>query len=271
METIVAGIETAEVARAAVNWIIARARVAPVRIRLVAAVDPLASDPNDAKDVLVSAALRIADAVPGTPMDTELVDGALLHELLVRSATADLLVIGSRPDSGIRESRTESFPVSLAARSRCPVVVVPDDWERREDGPIVVGVDATGGTDEAALFAAREAGASGRVLHIVHTWEPWSAAKSRSTQFEHDFALAQAVERVSAAYPLVAVQGQLREAEAHDGVIASSRAASLVVLGTHRLGKETGLVLGAIHQELMIHGRVPLCIVPLDTAGRSVG
>jgi hypothetical protein len=40
----------------------------------------------------------------------------------------------------------------------------------------------------------------------------------------------------------------------------------LVVLGTHRLGRKTGVVLGAIHQEVMIHGGVPLCTVPLVDA-----
>jgi nucleotide-binding universal stress UspA family protein len=162
----------------------------------------------------------------------------------------------------MRESRTEAFPVSLAARSRCAVVIVPDDWVDRE-GAIVVGVDAAGDSDQAALFAAREALASGRELEVVHTWEPWSVADTRQVQIEQAGILEATIDRVRAAYPAVHVQGVLTEAVAHDGIIASSRRAQLVVLGTHRLGRESGLVLGAIHQEVMISGGVPLCVVPL--------
>lgn len=267
MENIVVGLEDAGLAQAAVGWVIERAGRNPVRIRLITAVDVLASNPAASQDLIGSASARIEDAVPGTHVEGQLVDGAMLHDLLERSESADLLVIGSHPDVGIRESRTESFPVSLGARSRCPVVVVPDDWEPRE-GPIVVGV-ADGESDDAALFAAREAVEAGRELEIVHTWEPWNEAKTRTSQIEHDAVLAATVERIRAAYPAVTVHGVLREAVAHDGVIASSRAAQLVVLGTHRLGRETGLVLGAIHQEVMILGGVPLAIVPLVEADGS--
>jgi nucleotide-binding universal stress UspA family protein len=256
------GLDDEDLAGASVGWVIERARSKPVRIRLVIALDALASNPQASQDMLGSAASRIDDAVPGTAVDTDLVDGAILHELLERSEAADLLVIGSHPDPGIRESRTESFPVSLAARSRCAVVIVPDDWSTR-DGPIVVGVDAEGSSDEAALFAAREAVEADRELEIVHTWEPWAAPRTRTVQVEHGLILKETVERVRAAFPSARVRGVLREGEAHEGIIASARTASLVVLGTHGLGKETGVVLGVIHQEIMILGGVPLCIVPL--------
>jgi nucleotide-binding universal stress UspA family protein len=267
MENVVVGLTDEHLAVAAVDWVIERARWKPIRIRLVTAIDPLASSPDATQDLLGSAVSRIGDAAPGTSVETALVNGAILHELLERSESADLLVIGSHPDPGIREGRTESFPVSLAARSRCAVVIVPDDWSTR-DGPIVVGVDAEGTSDGAALFAAREAVESDRELEIVHTWEPWAAPRTRSEHVTHGLGLKATVDLVRAAFPAARVRGVLKEAEAHEGIIASSRAAHLVVLGTFGLGKETGVVLGVIHQEIMIQGGVPLCIVPLvDAAG----
>jgi nucleotide-binding universal stress UspA family protein len=267
MENIVVGLEDEDLAAPAVGWVIERARSRPVRIRLVIARDALASNPQAAQDMLGSAASRIGDSVPGTPVETEFVDGSILHNLLEQSESADLLVIGAHPDPRMRESRTEAFPVSLAARSQCAVVIVPDDWVARE-GAIVVGVDAAGDSDEAALFAAREALAAGRELEVVHTWEPWAVADTRQVQLEQGGILEATVDRIRAAYPAVRVQGVLAEAVAHDGVIASSRRAELVVLGTHRLGRESGLVLGAIHQEVMISGAVPLCVVPLIDGAR---
>jgi nucleotide-binding universal stress UspA family protein len=147
------------------------------------------------------------------------------------------------------------------------VVIVPDDWVPHE-GAIVVGVDAAGDSDGAAWFAAREAVDADRDLEVVHTWEPWSVPDTRQMQIEQGAILDDTVDRIRAAYPAVRVRGVLTEAVAHDGIIAGSRRAQLVVLGTHRLGRESGLVLGAIHQEVMISGVVPLCVVPLVDAAR---
>ncbi|MCU1415857.1 MAG: hypothetical protein JWP32_31 [Schumannella sp.] len=265
MERVVIAVDDDLPGRVALDWLVERARSRPLQVRLVHPLDPDASNPDAAKEVLALAANRIQDAAPETQLETVLTHRPLLHDLLEQSVDADLLVIGAHPDPGIRESRTPSFPVSLAARSRCPVVIVPDDWEPR-GGPVIVGVDASGTALEAAAFAAREAIAADRDLEIVHTWEPWAGPNTRTDQFEHEGALTAIVERVRAEYPAARVHGVLREAVAHNGIIASARDASLVVLGTHGLGRETGLVLGTIHQEVMMRGGAPLCIVPLAQA-----
>jgi nucleotide-binding universal stress UspA family protein len=264
MERVVVGVEDDAAGRAAVGWVIARARSKPLHIRLVSALGWTVTDQQAPGEMLAGVSHRIHDEAPDSTVETEIADGPKLHELLEESADADLVVIGSHPDPRIRESRTESFPVSLAARSRCPVVVVPDDWAARE-GAVVVGIDADGSGD-AALFAAREAVEAGRQLEILHSWEPWMAPDTRATQLEHQGILDDAIALVRAAYPTVEVGGALAEAVAHDGIIANSRDASLLVLGTYRLGRESGVVLGTIHQEVMLRGVVPLCIVPLVEA-----
>ncbi len=264
MEQVVVGVEDDAASRAAVGWVIERARSKPLHVRLVTAVGWTATDEQTPGELLAGVSHRIQDAAPGSTVETEVADGPKLHELIEQSVDADLVVIGAHPDARIRESRTESFPVSLAARSSCPVVVVPDDWEPK-DGPIMVGIDAEG-SDDAALFAAREAIETGRDLHILHTWEPWAAPDTRATQIEHQGILDDTIERVRAAHPSVRVGGALAEAVAHDGMIANSRNASLLVLGTYRLGRESGVVLGTIHQEVMLRGIIPLCIVPLVEA-----
>lgn len=265
MENVVLGFEDDAVSRSAIDWVIERARSKPLNIRLVTALGWNVADEQAPGVMLAGVSHRIQDAAPQSTVETVLADGPKLHELIEESVDADLLVIGSHPDPRIRESRTESFPVSLAARSHCAVVVVPDDWEGK-DGAIVVGIDTGGTSDGAAMFAAREAVETGRELEILHTWEPWSAPNTRATQIEHQGILDDTVERVRAAYPTVRVGGALAEGVAHEGIIANSRNASLVVLGTYRLGRESGVVLGAIHQEVMLRGVVPLCIVPLVEA-----
>ncbi len=264
MEQVVVGVEDDVASDAAIGWVIERARSKPLHIRLITAVGWTAVDRQAPGELLAGVSHRIQEAAPGSTIELEVADGPKLHELIEQSIDSDLVVIGAHPDVRIRESRTESFPVSLAARSSCPVVVIPDDWERT-DGAIVVGIDA-GGSGEAAVFAAREALQTGRSLQILHTWEPWAAPDTRAAQLEHQAILDDTIERVRAVYPAVHVSGELAEGVAHDGTIANSRSASLLVLGTYRLGRESGVVLGTIHQEVMLRGVVPLCIVPLVEA-----
>ncbi len=243
----------------------------PAQIRLVAGLDVSSSNPGATEALLAAASRQIREATPDTQVETAVANRPMLHELLEQSENADLMVVGSSPDPGIRELRSPSFPVSLAARSRCVVAVVPDDWEAGP-GSVVVGVDATDGSHEAAVFAAREAVDAARELVIVHTWEPWAAPNARAELFVHESIIESAVDRIRADFPSLSVRGVLKEAVAHDGIIANAGDAHLIVLGTYRLGRESGVVLGAIHQELMIHGRVALCIVPLvDATGELAG
>jgi nucleotide-binding universal stress UspA family protein len=263
MERVVVGLEDEATGRVVLEWIIERAGRRPMEILLVAALDVSGSNPGEAKARLAGASRVLQDSAADTRAGSLLADRPLLHELLAQSESADLIAIGSHPHPGIREYRTPSFPVSLAARSQCTVAVVPEDRERR-DGPVVVGVDAAGDAFAAVRFAAQEAAAAALELVVVHTWEPWAAPRTRTVQVEHEGILAGFVDRVRDEFPALGVHGELREAVAHEGIIASSGDASLVVLGTHRLGRESGLVLGAIHQEVMMRGGVPLCVVPLS-------
>jgi nucleotide-binding universal stress UspA family protein len=265
MEHVVVGLEDDAASRVAVEWVIERARVTPLHVKLVTATGWASTDQQAPGAMLAGVAHRFEEAVPHTTVETELADGPKLHELIEESADADLVIIGSHPDPRIRDSRTESFPVSLAARSHCPVVVVPDDWQPT-DGAIVVGIDDARRSQEAVLFAAREAIESGRELQILHAWEPWAMPDTRASQIEHQGVLDETVERVRAAFPTARVGGALAEGVAHDGIIANSRNATLLVLGTYRLGRASGVVLGKIHQEVMLRGTVPLCIVPLVEA-----
>ena len=263
MDTVVIGLTDEETARAGVLWAMHRARSRPANIRLIAELDDGGSNPGEAKAVLASASQRISDALPETQVEFKLADRSLLHELLEQSETADLLVLGSHPDPIMRDGSTPSLPVSLGARSRCPVVVVPDDWQEHA-GAIVVGLEAEGKADAALAYAAREAAAEGVPLRIVHTWEPWNTLSTRAQQVEHEQATQAAAAQVRAEHPSLAVTAEVVEAMAHEGIISHSRDAQLIVLGTHGLGRETGVVLGSIHQEVMIRGAVPLCIVPLE-------
>jgi nucleotide-binding universal stress UspA family protein len=262
MDHLVIGLIAEGSDRIAVDWGIARAQTRPTRIRLISGLDSTASNPTAAKAFLADTAKRIQDAAPGTEVETVLADRAMLAELIEQSSGADLVVVPSHPDPAIRDGRSPSLPISLAARADCPVVIVPDDWQP-SDGPVVIGVEAGGEQSAAVDFAAREAGESGRELRLVHSWESWKTLDARADQVIHGDVLKVTAEHLRSAFPALRLRAVLEEATAHDGVIANSRDAHLIVLGTHRIGRETGVVLGVIHQEVMIRGGVPLCSVPV--------
>jgi nucleotide-binding universal stress UspA family protein len=262
MENITVGLDDEDASQTAVDWVIDRARSKPVRIRLVTAFDMLASNPMAAQQQLARTRRRILDAVSAVVVETVLADRSIMEELIEQSASADLLVIGSHPHHRIRSALTGSFPVGLAARSRCAIVIVPDDWTG-QDGAIVVGVAADHSSDAAAMFAAREAVDQNRELEVLHAWEPWKSPRVGRAKIERARILEAAIDRVREAFPAVRARGILVEADPSDAVVRGSRAAHLVVLGTHRLGAVTGLLLGATGQHVMHRAGVALCIVPL--------
>lgn len=262
MEQVVLGVDDETTARAAVMWIMERAQRGDLRLRLVAELDDGGSNPGWAKQTLADAVRSIEDAAVGIEVDFVIADRPLLHELLEHGETADLLVVGSHPDPAIRDGQTPSLPISLAARAQCPVVIVPDDWTT-QNGPVVVGVESGGDGHAVAAFAAREAVAAHRELRVVHTWESWKTLDSRAEHIEHGEVVRATAEQLHAEFPNLRLAVVLKEAVAHDGIIANSRDAGLIVLGTHGIGRETGVVLGTIHQEVMIRGSIPLITVPL--------
>ena len=265
MENITVGLDDEDASQTAVDWVIDRARTKRLRVRLVTAFDMLASNPMAAQQLLALTRRRILDAASGTVVETVLADRSIMEELIEQSASADLLVIGSHPHHRIRSALTGSFPVGLAARSHCAIVIIPDDWTD-QNGAIVVGVAADHSSDAAAMFAAAEAVEQNRVLEVVHAWEPWKAPWTGRTKIDRAGILEAAIDRITAVHPSVQARGILVEADPSDGIVTSTRTAHLVVLGTHRLGAVTGLLLGSTGQRVMHRAGVALCIVPLVDA-----
>ncbi|HTL40935.1 MAG TPA: universal stress protein [Pseudolysinimonas sp.] len=263
MEHVVIGLIDERSDRFAIEWAIGRARTTPARIRLVTSLDPNGSNPEGQKRFLFEASERVRLEAGGAEVETQLADGPMLHQLVELSATAALVVVAYRPDPAIRNGRLPSLPVSLSARARCPVVIVPDDLQPQA-GPIVVGVQNVD-PSAAVAFAADEAIRTDRMLRLVHTWKSTSL-DPRADHIRAGEVLRAAAERVRAAQPGIRLEVVLEEMAAHDGVISRSRDASLIVLGTHGIGRETGVVLGVIHLEVMVRGGVPLCVVPLTAS-----
>lgn len=269
MERVVLGVDRVSGSRA-LEWVIRRSTRAPLHVRLIRAFDPLTADPDEEQRLLTDTAAALRRRSPGTEVEQTLVTEAIPSALLQASEDADLLVVGSRHRRPLASALTGSLPLQVAARSRCATVIVPDDWTPSLHRTVVVGIPEDRSGDRAMLFAAREAQTAGAELDAVHAWTvtvPDLAARRPSAdpadaRARHRAVLAQALERIRAAFPRVRIRGLLEQRLPSTVLAEHAARGQLLVLGSHRRGPVAGMALGSTARAVLPAVAVPLCIVP---------
>ncbi len=137
--------------------------------------------------------------------------------------------------------------------------------------PVVVGVDGSEIALQAVRAAAREAAARRLPLRIVHAFiwplmrvplgpapgAPADGGLRNQAQRYVDEAVAEA----GKAAPEVTVDGAVVEGAASGVLLAESRAAALVVLGSRGLGGFAGLLLGSTAVQVSAHADCPVLVV----------
>jgi nucleotide-binding universal stress UspA family protein len=135
---------------------------------------------------------------------------------------------------------------------------------------IVVGIDGSEASRDALRWAHEEAGLRGATLRVVHVWvypylgprtgvhEPRELMEGDATKL-----LADELERFHAEAPAssVTIETRLLEGSAADGLVAESRDADLVVVGTRGRGGFSSLLLGSVSAEVAHHARCPVVLV----------
>jgi nucleotide-binding universal stress UspA family protein len=132
----------------------------------------------DAKQPLdqLAASIRSRLSGAGAAPDVKLVEGSPAEAIMetADSDGAELVVIGSRGRGSLRSAVLGSVSRELAARARCPVVIVPLSEESEAggvggaDASVVCGVDGSDQALVAATFAGRLATRLGTRLVLVH-------------------------------------------------------------------------------------------------------
>ncbi|MFE3883819.1 universal stress protein [Streptomyces lydicus] len=219
-------------------------------------------------DVRVSAEVLADDAVT-----------VLLNEGLYASA----LVLGSRGRGEITGLLLGSVTLTVAARARCPVIVVRGDpaglagtHER-----VLLGVADPAAEMAAVRFAFREAEARGCTLEAVCAWrrpapgsadarpapgtadgpQP-SAAPHRSDEQRAMALLDDALAEAAGAHPAVRVERAVAEGPAHKVLVHRAAAADLLVVGAQRRQGHFGLQPGRVAHTALCHAACPVAVVP---------
>lgn len=273
MERIVVGYDGSPAAESALDWITDRAVHASVRVEVVLVANMFLSDQADADDLLEQAETLLTTRVPGMPVETARVDGVMPGTLVRLAEGADLLVVGVDRGHPVRAALHGWLPQRVSAEFAAPTCVVPRGWQAI-DGRVTVGLADDGSSNAAIDFAAAEADASSRPLHLVHAWHgplptevrepaaPPQPISLRRLHAEHQRFAAEAAERVRDAHPAVDVHVELTQANPTAALAAASRLSSLLVIGTHRRGILAGGLVGSVALDLIGAVSTPLCVVP---------
>jgi nucleotide-binding universal stress UspA family protein len=264
---VVVGVDGSSSALAAVAWAARSCARHSVPLRLVHAYTlptrgypevissarELRSAMYDQGRMWLSQAVAVARAeAPDVPVEHDLRMEHPTPVLIAESARAREVVVGSHGLGGFTGALVGSTAVALSAHGECPVVVVrwPKKQAQHHDGPVVVGVDLSPGSDPALSFGFEEAAAAGvpLVAAMAHVDEQSSLLNTRMSGW---------LEK----YPDVAVEQVVVGERPIPLLLELGERAGLLVVGSRGRGGFTGMLLGSTSQALIYHAPCPVAVV----------
>jgi nucleotide-binding universal stress UspA family protein len=224
------------------------------------------------------AAELAARSAPGVTVDVKVLFGSVPRVLIETSATAELLVLGTRGRREVVDFCLGSVAHTVTAHARCPVVIAAekDAPTPSPDHPVVVGVDGSGSSDAALEFAARTAAATGAPLVVVAAWStagvdtwlvPYSDQGAPTPDEVLDWAGGPAREAVEHAeqirdrYPDLVIRSQVRRGPTVRVLAEAAQGAALLVVGTRGRGSLSNLVLGSVSHGVIRAAHCPVAVV----------
>ncbi|HKJ11394.1 MAG TPA: universal stress protein [Ornithinimicrobium sp.] len=231
----------------------------------------------EAKEVAQFGADKVADAFPDLEVETTSSLFSAKVALGEVSTHASMVVLGSHGRGRIGTLLLGSTAYTIAGYSRCPVVIVRDGESELPgpDLPVVVGTNATGGSQRAVETAIDVARDWGSPLVLATTWapapaDPWdrgpagySSAAEASADYEakaHE-ANAQMLADVGEHQPDLKVGGKVLEGHPVDALSRAGEEGGLLVLGTRGHGTMAGSILGATSLGVLHQASAPIMIV----------
>jgi len=285
---IVVGVDGSDAALHAVRWAAAEARQRRRGLRLVHAINDVSlSYPRalptrqDLRGVLrmrgqrlLRAARDVArEVAPEIDLHLELSYDGPTPVLLAESASASLLVLGTKGLRPVGRILTGSVSVALAARAECPVALVRGHVAEEApptEGPVVVGVDGSPASEEAIGIAFEEASWRKTPLVALHSWDDaflagvfeetrWTLDKPAVEEHEREL-LAQRIAGWQEKYPDVRVDRVVVRGHPAERLLDVADGAQLIVVGSRGRGGLVGMVLGSTSQSVMSYALCPVIV-----------
>jgi nucleotide-binding universal stress UspA family protein len=233
------------------------------------------AEERDGRERLDRAAAMARTAVPARNIEvvTTLCTGTPAGELITRSATASMVVVGANRQGIVERTFLGSVSSAVATHAQCPVVIVRGALERDINdlpGPVVVGVDGSRHSESAISMAYEEAALRQAELVAVHAWsditleiafDGGSDAEWRRAAANETAVLSESLAGRAEDYPDVKVRTVVVRDHPARNLREQAENAQLLVVGSRGRGGFTSMLLGSTSRALMHSVTCPLLIV----------
>ncbi len=268
----------------ALRWAISDARTLGVAVKLMHAFsgvprtqEPMYRDIPDAdlqqpRHVAEQLVARLVDQAreidPEVVVDGDAIEGSPSRELVQEASSATELVVGSRHLTALRSAVLGSVAVAAAGRTACPMIVVRGPAGLPEEGAaVVVGVDTTDRAQTVLAVGFDHASRHQVPLQPVLCWHPdllasmkWRPSPPAPEQAE--MWLCEALAGWRDRYPDVTVHAEVIRDHPVAGLVLTSSAQYLLVVGTTGHHGLPGSLLGSVSQGVLHHATCPVAVVP---------
>lgn len=272
---VVVGVDGSELALHAVGWAATEAQLRGVPLRIVHAhpADPGATDPRSAPQILARAFAVARRAAPDVVVSTTRTTQDPAGSLLDAATGAAVLVVGMGGGDTPGGPLVGSVALDVSGRAPCPVVVVRGGPVPPR-GPVLVGVDASGGDglrrDDAVLRAAfadaRRHGGRVAVLHARYVTDPQrTPAQEQAADVAVRDRLRAGLEAWTARFPEVPVEVGVVHGNPARALLRAAEGSRLVVLGTRGDGAYPRELFGSTSREVLRRSPVTVLVVNPDT------
>jgi nucleotide-binding universal stress UspA family protein len=280
MARIVVGVDGSEGSAEALRWAVEEGRIRTEPVVAVMAwgyldqhhavrgaeFDPDYGEPQ-AQEALAAA---VAEALGDGAAEVEQVAVCDLAPaaLVATAEPEDLLVVGARGLGGFKGLLLGSVSQRVLAEATCPVAVIRPHTEQ-QDGPVVVGVDASATARRALEWAAGEARARGTTLRIVHAWSapfvggyPFGGATFDQRLVEDG--ARELLDSIVAELDTtgVRVEKVLTYGTGGSALLEEAPGAAIVVVGSRGLSPFTRWLLGSVSHQIVHHAPGTVVVVP---------
>lgn len=174
------------------------------------------------------------------------------------SATAEMVVVGSRGHGGLAGLLLGSVAWQLATHGQGRLVVVRGQERRanRAPGPVVAGADGSPASQAAVAFAFEEADLRDVPLVAVCALADAPATLGGAHRAEEDFDRSMAQQEKE--HPEVTVLRHVTQASPRTALLGAAYEAQMVVVGARGRGGLKGMLLGSAAQALLHHAPCPV-------------
>lgn len=271
-EGIVVGYDGSPGAEQALRWAVEEARVRGCKLTLCVAWAPhylrIADEPatfdlaRRRGEEILATGLRYAQSILGPQSVTPLLARGLPVPVLCdQSAAAEMVVLGARGEGGMPGLALGSVPWQVAEHAHGPVVIVRGQWRRpnHRPGPVVAGVEGSAASEDAIMFAFREAELRHVPLLAVCALADapgcFGAADGIEQGFSHAISLSEKE------YPDVTVLREVTAGSPRGALLTAAAGAQLLVIGPRGRGGLGGMRLGSVAHALLHHAPCPVAVV----------